>query len=70
MSSPITIDKTKRTTPCHPDCRHPTCVGFRKVGPLTEQEKAWVERFEKAEVRVVGKPPTPRAPMELPGPGV
>jgi len=29
----ITIEKSERTTPCNPQCRHPMCVALRTPSP-------------------------------------
>lgn len=40
MSGTITIDKTPRTKPCHPDCKHPVCLAtVEKHMPLPHSVK-------------------------------
>lgn len=45
MSGPITIDTTKRTTPCSLGCRHPLCVELAKK-PVNDEHKAVVTSNE------------------------
>lgn len=42
MSSELKLDKTKRTTPCNPDCRHPICVRLKNL----EEEKKILKELD------------------------
>jgi hypothetical protein len=45
MSSPITIDHSKRTTPCNPTCQHPLCKWLMKEQRM-QKARALAERIK------------------------